>query len=166
MQAGGKDGEDEDLAQHLQGIVARRHRHYGQRRHQAGGGQGQGSAGRPIGRPRVVRRAAGRVLGAPHQPPGPHHQDDGHDQEQQHQGDLGEDEDAEGLQLGDEDGGEEGAGYAAHAADDDDDEGLGDDVEVHEQVGRLARQLHRAAQPGQEGAEEENAGEQPLLVDA
>ena len=49
------------------------------------------------------------------------------------------DADAERLDLRDDDGGEIGASDRAHAADDDDHEGVADDGEVHAEVGRLAR---------------------------
>ena len=57
------------------------------------------------------------------------------------------------LAIADQERGEERAAEAAQAADHDDDEGLGDDREVEVEVGRLARHLQRAAEPGQHGAE-------------
>ena len=48
-------------------------------------------------------------------------------------------------------------GNAAHAADHHHHEGLADRHQVEAEVGRLARQLQRAAQPGEEGAEREHA---------
>ena len=59
-----------------------------------------------------------------------------------------------------------GARHAAQAADDRDHEGVGDHRQVEVETGRLARQLQRAAQPGQGGADEEHAGEELALVDA
>ncbi len=51
------------------------------------------------------------------------------------------------LRDADQDGGEEGAADAAQAADHGDDEGVGDDGKVELEVGGLARDLQRAAQP-------------------
>ena len=93
-------------------------------------------------------------------------QDDGHDEEHHHQRRLRQQQDAPGLQLADQHGRQEGAGDAAHAADDHDHEGAGEDGEVHEQVGAALGQLQGTAEPGEEGAQEEDAGEQPGLVDA
>ena len=76
------------------------------------------------------------------------------------------DADAERLGDADQDGGEERAAEAAQAADDGDHEGVGDDGEIEIEVGRLARDLQRAAQPGQHGADEEHRGEELGLVDA
>ena len=69
--------------------------------------------------------------------------------------------DAQRLDLGDDDRGEEGAGDRAHAADHDDDEGLADHDQVEREVGRLVRHLQRAAEAGEEGAEREHDREQP-----
>ena len=54
----------------------------------------------------------------------------------------------------------------AHAADHHDDECVADHDQVQRQIGRLARNLQRAAEAGQEGAEHEHDGEQHRLVDA
>ena len=43
---------------------------------------------------------------------------------------------------------------------------LGDDRQVHARIGRDARDLERAAEAGEEGAEKQRAGEQQRLVDA
>ena len=53
------------------------------------------------------------------------------------------------LELGDEHRGEKGARDAAEAADDDDDEDLDDDAQIHRVRHRLARDLERAAEPGE-----------------
>ena len=58
-----------------------------------------------------------------------------------------------------DDRGEEGAWYAAEAADHDDDQRLGDHLQVHRVVGRLPRQLKRPAKAGEKNAESEDAGE-------
>jgi hypothetical protein len=42
---------------------------------------------------------------------------------------------------------------------DDDDKGFDHDVDVHVQIDRLARNLQSAAQPGQEGADEQDGCE-------
>ena len=60
------------------------------------------------------------------------------------------------LTIGDQHRGDEGAGDRAHAADDDDDEGLADQRQVEVEVGRLVRHLQRAAERGEEGAEREH----------
>ena len=51
---------------------------------------------------------------------------------------------------------EKRAGNRAQAADHRNDEGLRDDGQIHAEVGRFARQLQRAGQPGQERAEGED----------
>ena len=73
---------------------------------------------------------------------------------------------AEGLDLGDQERGEESARNRAQAADHDDHKGVRNDRQVHEEVGGLARDLHRAAQAREERPEREHAGEQPFLVHA
>ncbi len=78
----------------------------------------------------------------------------------------GADADAQRLDLGDENGGEIGAGNRAHAADYHDDEGVAEHGEVHGEVRRLARELQRAAEAGEERAGGEHRGEQQRLVDA
>ena len=70
------------------------------------------------------------------------------------------------LDLGDEYGGDVGADDRAHAADDDDDEGVGDHREVDAEIGRLARDLQRAAEPGEHGAQGKDRREQHRLIDA
>ena len=72
--------------------------------------------------------------------------------------------DAQGLEHADDHRGEEGAGYAAHAADHHHHEYVGQDGKVHGQHRRLARNLDRAAEAGEKGTEREYAGEQPCLV--
>ena len=62
------------------------------------------------------------------------------------------DADAQRLDLGDEHGGEIGAGDRAHAADHHDDEGIADHREVDAEIGRLAGELQRAAEAGEERA--------------
>ena len=76
------------------------------------------------------------------------------------------DPDAQRLHLGDQDRRQEGAGDRAHAADHDDDEGVADHDQVEPQIGRLARDLQRAAEAGEEGAEREDHREQHGLIDA
>ena len=79
---------------------------------------------------------------------------------------FGKIEDAEGLQLPDQQRRQERAGHRAHAAHHRDDEGLGDHRDVHVRVGGKLGRLQRAAEPGQRRAEEQRAGEQQRLVDA
>ena len=76
------------------------------------------------------------------------------------------DPDAERLDLADQQRGEERARDAAHAADDDDDERVRDRAEVEEELRRLARNLQRAAEAGEQRPEREHAGEEPFLVHA
>ena len=108
---------------------------------------------------------------------GPHDQHDRHHQELGDEGELGEihreaaevhhaDADAQRLDLGDDDGGEIGAGDRAHPAHHHDDEGIAEHGEVHGEVRRLARELQRAAEAGKERAAGEHDGEQHGLVDA
>ena len=115
----------------------------------SGGGFGAGGG----------QRAAEQAVGADDE-------HDGHDDECQHKGGLRQQEDAEGLQQGDQQAGEIGAGQAAEAADHDDDEGVGDDGEVQLQVGGAVGKRQRAAEAGEAGAEGEDQGEQQALIDA
>ena len=88
----------------------------------------------PTGKDRAARTPGGR-LRAPEQSPGAHDQHDRHDQEDEDDRDLRKDEDAKGVELGDDDRREEGAQHAAETADHDDDQRLGDHLHVH----RVAR---------------------------
>ena len=63
-----------------------------------------------------------------------------------HPGDVA-DADAEGLDLGNQESGEKRAADGAQPADDYNHESIRDHRQVHEEIGRLARDLHRAAQP-------------------
>ena len=63
-------------------------------------------------------------------------------------------------------GGEIGAGDRAHAADHDHDESVADGGQIDGEVGRLARELQRAAEAGEPRAEREHRREQHGLVDA
>src|SRR5436190_1790506 len=60
--------------------------------------------------------------------------------------------DAQGLHLGDDDGGEESPADRTHASDHDDHERVADHDQVESQIGWLARDLQRAAEAGQERA--------------
>ncbi len=67
------------------------------------------------------------------------------------------DADADRFDLGDNDGGEIGAGDRAHAADHHDHEGIADRDQIGGEIGGLARHLQRAAEAGERGAEREHA---------
>ena len=173
VQGGGEQHEDHDVDdQHQQEIVDRGgHGEMGDRQEQQEGeDQRAGDAQPPAGpAQRRFRRLDDAVAGDfrfAEQAPGPEDQDHRHDQEHQDQRAVGENLDAEGLEQADQDGGQEGAADAAHAADHDDDKGRRDDVEIHQQVGAALGQLDRPAQPSQRRAEKQHAGEQPALVDA
>ena len=73
---------------------------------------------------------------------------------------------AQGLDLGDEQRRQIGAGNGAHAAHHHHHEGIGDGAQIESEAGRLARQLHRAAHARQQGSQREHAGKEPGLVDA
>ena len=73
---------------------------------------------------------------------------------------------AKSLDLGNEHGRDVGPDDRAHAADDDHHEGVGDDGQVHAEIGRLARDLQRTAETGEQGAQGEHGGEQHRLIDA
>ena len=166
VQRGREQREDRELGQRQQPVIGDdegRHQQHGER---GEADQLDGVARRQQQRlDRTMRMgAADRALA--HQAIGLDHEDDGHHQEDQHQRDLREDQDAEGVDDADQHGGEIGAGDAAEPADDHDDEGLRDHREVHVQVHRLARELQRAAERGEAGAEGEDRGEEQALVDA
>jgi hypothetical protein len=126
----------------------------------------EGSARRPkrLLRQNAAPRRGG--LGAAEQAPGADHEDDRHGQEHDDEAELGHEEDAEGLQLADDDAGEQRPADAAHAADHGDDEGGGDDVEVHEQVSTALGELDGAGEAGECRTDEEDRGREPGLVDA
>ena len=73
--------------------------------------------------------------------------------------------DAQRLGESDQQRGDERSGDRSQPADDGDDEGFGDDREVHAEVGGLARQLQRAGEPGEERAHREYRREEAPLVD-
>ena len=64
------------------------------------------------------------ISGASEQAVGPDRQHQRHEQEHHHERALRKDQDAEGLQLTDDQGGEKGTRNAAHAADHGDDESI------------------------------------------
>jgi hypothetical protein len=105
-------------------------------------------------------------IGPAEQAPGFHHQHHRHQREDRHQRHLREDEDAEGAQFPDQQRGEKSAQHRTQPADDGDDEGVGDHAEVHAGGCGRARDLQRAAQPGEERAEEQRPGEEQRLIDA
>jgi hypothetical protein len=115
------------------------------------------------GRPRHLPRCA---LLAPEEPPRAHHQHNGHDEEDEDERDFRQDQNAEGVKLGNDHGGEKCAGDAAEPADHHDHEHFDDDPQVHVVACGLARQLQRSAQRGKKNAERKHAGEQPFLIDA
>ena len=165
MQAGGEQAEAEDLDQHELGVAAGHRR---QRQQEGEPGQHR-QAHRP-------RRRAGRLLGRgrrlvlaqlrpAEQAVGPDHQDHGHDQEGQDQGDLGKDPDAEGGQLADQQRRQGRSRDAAHAADHDHDEGIGDDPQIHVVGDRIAGQLQGATEGRERRPQHEHRGEQPGLID-
>jgi hypothetical protein len=78
----------------------------------------------------------------------------------------GADADAQRLDLGDQHRGRISARNRSHPAQNHDDERVADDVEVHHQVGRLARNLKGAGESGKQRPNAENRGEQHRLVDA
>ena len=103
----------------------------------------------------------------PEQSPRTEHQDHRHDDELGDQRELGVAQpDAERLHLGDEQRGEECPGDGSQAAEYHDHESVGDDREIDFQVRRLARDRHRASEPGKRGAQREHAGEEQALVHA
>ncbi len=122
-------------------------------------------------------RAAHRRVRAAQQALRARDQHHGHDQKLGDQRELGKvhgktaerdeaEADAQGLDLGDQHGGDIGSDDRAHAADDDHDEGVGDRGQIHAEIGRLARDLERAAEPREPGADREHGREQERLVDA
>ena len=123
----------------------------------------QGRTQRLFGR---TRMCLAQCLRHAEQPPRPEDQDHGHHQEHQHQRRVGQYLDAEGLEDAEQHCGPEGPENAAHAAHDDHDECGGEDIEIHQQVGAALGDLNGAAQPGESGAEKQDTGKQPALVDA
>ena len=178
VQAGGKQRSGEQIDRQHGGVgVAggdRRQRQQGQAQHH--GCRQQGLARRAQGW--LYRRGvAGGRLGLAHQPPGPPHQHHRHHQKLGHQGELAEVEiDSEGghianahaqrLDFGNQQCGHVSTRDAAHAAHHHHHEGVANGEQIQVERGRLTRQLQRAAQAGQHGAQCKHAGEQPGLVDA
>ncbi len=132
--------------------------------------------GRHLEGRRRFRSNALRGLRLAQQAIGPHDQHQRHDQELDDQGELGEgnleaepgdaaDTDAESLGDADDHRRQEGTADAAQPAHDGDHEGIGDDGEVEFEVGRFARDLERATQPRQHGADEEDGREELGLID-
>ena len=75
------------------------------------------------------------------------------------------DADANGFDFGDDDGGEIGPADRAHAAHHHHHEGVADRHQVGGEIGRLARDLQRTAEPGERRAERKYGGEQHRLID-
>ena len=74
--------------------------------------------------------------------------------------------DAQRLDFGDQQRGEEGAGNTAHAADNDDDKRVTDRGDVLTKIGRLARQVQRAAERRKPRAQRKHPGKKHRLIDA
>ena len=73
--------------------------------------------------------------------------------------------DAERLYLGDQQCGEERAGNAAHAANNNHHERIADRRDVLAEIGGLARQVQCAAETGESRTERKYAGEKHRLID-
>ena len=156
------------------GLVGKRHREQSEQHHGSEQLEGQG---RGPDRVFALDRTADGALRPAEQTVWPRDQHDRHDQKFGDQRQLREIDgeaadmhnakaDAQRLDLGDDDRGQEGSGNGAHAADHDDDESLADHDQVERKIGRLARHLKRAAYAGEEGAQHEHDREQQRLVDA
>ena len=74
------------------------------------------------------------------------------------------DANAQRFDFGNEDGRNIRSDDRAHAADHHHDERIGDDRQIHAEIGRFARELQRAAETGQQCAEGKNGGEQYRLI--
>ena len=138
MEARRIEHEDQHFRRDADEIIARDKRQKRRDRQSEEREKPTSGAERPPARNERAARAARGRLRAPEQSPGPYDEDDRHDEEDEDDRDLGEDEDAEGVELRDDDRGEEGAWHAAEAADHDDDQRLGDHLQVHRVVGRPA----------------------------
>ena len=149
------DAEDQQIRRALrqQRQAQQQRQHRGAERLQRGVAGRIGSSGSAIERTGALRAAEQAV--------GPRDQHHRHHQEFGDQRELGEihrdeaeidhaDADADRLHLGDDDGGEIGAGDRAHAADHDDDEGVADRDQIGGEICRLARDLQRAAEAGEQ----------------
>ena len=155
---------------------------HGQQRHQHQQGQHDpaGDAVKAGGRAQWRFSSAGMAAGRlrfAEQAPGPGHQHHRHHHKLDDQRELGKrnadagdldqpQPDTNRLELGDQQRRHIRAGNRAHAAHHHHHEGSADDVQVHLEVGRLARQLQGAAQSGQKSPEGKHCREQPGLVDA
>ena len=166
MQAGGKDHEDRDFRADRERVVAGEQR---QRRgqHQYGGGRkALVRRQRPPDIDGQPRRAARQRLRPAKQAPWPHNQHHGHHKKHQDDGNLRENENAEGVELRYQHRRDKGAGDAAQPADHHHHEHVDDDAQVHGMMHGIARDLQRAAERGEKDPEREHAGEQPFLIDA
>ena len=165
VQRGGEQHRDRGFGQHGQQIGADHERRCHRQCEARQACRLQCGAGR-ADRRQSFRFAAGGGLRFAEQAVRAQHQDGSHHQEHQHQGDLRQQHDAEGLQHADQQGGQEGAAEAAHAADHDDHEGVGDNGQVHVEVGGALRQGQGAAEAGEPGAEREDRGVEHALIHA
>jgi hypothetical protein len=155
------DGQDRHLGQHHQRVVAgpqRRTRRHRQRQHCR---RASARSGPPAG---TAHAAGGRLCAAtsarPEQSEGPHDQHQRHGDERQHQRRLRQPSTPKACSRPISSDARKRAADRAQAAHHHDHERLDDHRQVHLQRDRLARDLQRARQPGQEGAEREHAGEQ------
>ena len=178
MQAGRKQDRDQDVNAEHQRVRLRtgkqRQAEQDQQQHHAGDNErARSRADRRLDRP----AAAGGCLRSSEQALRPGDQHNRHHQKLGDQREFGEidgitrdadkpDADAQRLDLGHQYGRDVGADDRAHAADHHDDESIGDHRQVHAEIGRLARDLQRAAEAGEQRAEREYGGEQHRLIDA
>ena len=95
----------------------------------------------------------------------PEHQYHGHGQKHDDQRSLWKHADAKRMDQPDQQGRDKRTTDAAQPAGDDDDKGFDNHVHVHLQMCRLARQLQRAAQPGQRAAQHHRAEHERLGID-
>ncbi len=161
MQADREQREHQDIGEEHQRVSAREHRDQRQSDDQRKNDLSAAEVQRAADGAARLRRPPAQ------QAPGPQDQHHRHDDELGDQGELRVAEaDAERLDLGDEQRGQECAGNRAEAADHHDHEGVGHDRQVNLEVCRLARNGERTAQAGQRRAQHEYTGEQPALVDA
>ncbi len=164
LQARGEEREDQDFGSDRQEVRAG---HEGQCGHDYDHARHDEALGAGEDAPGAGRDDAGGARhggGAAEEPVGPHHENERHDDEDEHQRDGGQDQNAERVEFRHEEGRHESATDAAESADHHDHECLDDDRQVHRMADGIARDLQGTAESREEDAEREDAGEKPFLV--
>ena len=178
VQAGRKQGRNQQINQQHRGVRRTRGKPRHDHQHQAQQGRSHqvgftGRAQRLLTQAHIPTRGLRFAQQAPRTP----YQHDGHHHKVHHQGELGKrncdtehidhaQPNAHGLDFGDQQRRHIGTWNRSHATHNHHHKRCADDVQIHFQIRRFTRQLQGPAQTGQQRAQSEHSGKQPGLIDA